>query len=297
MADPTLRQFRAFKLIVEEGSFGRAAQRLGISQSAISKHVTTLENKLGFRLFKRKNGAKSELTERGGLVLKDVASFLGTADTIAAFGRYAGQQRKSIRISAGAYIAKCVIVPNLGRLHLQRPDLTVELTMLDSPLRAFEPAQRDAADLTYVSVPDPQLAESAELICIGQSVFAASPSLPVVKQLARGKSARLPMIMGVPGEHADRMVRLSLANAKLTNYYTAHVAQLPEVMISLAIAGEGVCCSFPGLIRRELASGALQILDLPSMSVYVCALYNSKKLTEGTRYIDEFFRPLIRASM
>lgn len=51
--EPTLKQFRAFVTVAETGQITRAAERLGLSQSAVSTLIAQLEQNLGLRLFDR----------------------------------------------------------------------------------------------------------------------------------------------------------------------------------------------------------------------------------------------------
>src|SRR6476646_2478515 len=73
-----LRHLVALKAIAEEGTCGRAARRLGDTQSAISQQIATLERIVGQRLIDRPGGPRPDsLTEAGELLLRH-------ADAIAA---------------------------------------------------------------------------------------------------------------------------------------------------------------------------------------------------------------------
>src|SRR5215210_2219935 len=66
-----LRHLAALEAIATEGSFGRAAQRLGYTQSAVSQQIATLERIVGERLVERPGGPKPvSLTEAGRLLLR-----------------------------------------------------------------------------------------------------------------------------------------------------------------------------------------------------------------------------------
>lgn len=52
-----LRQLAVFHAVMEEGSVSRAAERMGLTQPAVSLALSTLENTLGFSLFKRSKGS------------------------------------------------------------------------------------------------------------------------------------------------------------------------------------------------------------------------------------------------
>jgi len=65
-----LRQIRYVLAVAKEGSFTRAAQRLNVSQSAISEQVKLLEERLGFPLLVR-TGRGAEMTEKGRVFLHE----------------------------------------------------------------------------------------------------------------------------------------------------------------------------------------------------------------------------------
>src|SRR5437763_13899404 len=68
-----LRHLVALKAVAEEGAFGRAAVRLGYTQSAISQQIATLEKIVGQRLIDRPGGPRPvSLTEAGRLLLRHI---------------------------------------------------------------------------------------------------------------------------------------------------------------------------------------------------------------------------------
>src|SRR5947207_15387089 len=65
-----LRHFLALEAVAREGSFGKAAQSLGYTQSAVSQQIAALERIVGQRLVERPGGPKPvTLTEAGRLLL------------------------------------------------------------------------------------------------------------------------------------------------------------------------------------------------------------------------------------
>ena len=66
-----LRHLVALKAIADEGSFGKAAERLGYTQSAISQQIAALERIVGLRLIERPGGPRPiSLTEAGQILLR-----------------------------------------------------------------------------------------------------------------------------------------------------------------------------------------------------------------------------------
>lgn len=78
--DPDL--LRAFVFIAEDGSFSRAAERVGRTQSAVSMQVQRLETALGKRLFDRGRGGQVTLTPQGAMLLDRARELLRLNDQI-----------------------------------------------------------------------------------------------------------------------------------------------------------------------------------------------------------------------
>ncbi len=78
--DPDL--LRAFVFIAEDGSFSRAAERVGRTQSAVSMQVQRLETALGKRLFARGRGGQVTLTPQGSMLLERARELLRLNDQI-----------------------------------------------------------------------------------------------------------------------------------------------------------------------------------------------------------------------
>ena len=78
--DPDL--LRAFTYIAEEGSFTRAAQRVGRTQSAVSMQMQRLETMLGQRLLSRGKGGSVQLTPHGQFLLQRAREMLALNDEI-----------------------------------------------------------------------------------------------------------------------------------------------------------------------------------------------------------------------
>jgi LysR family transcriptional regulator, benzoate and cis,cis-muconate-responsive activator of ben and cat genes len=73
--DYSLRELECFIAVAEELSFTRAAHRLHLAQPPLSRHIRTLEEKLGTRLFERSNRTV-KLTTAGGLFFEETRGIL-----------------------------------------------------------------------------------------------------------------------------------------------------------------------------------------------------------------------------
>ena len=126
--DLELRHLRTLEVIAEEGTFGRAAGRLGYTQSTVSQQIATLERAIGAPVFDRPGGPRAvRLTALGELVLQRGRLVLRGADELgAAVDRF---QAGEGRIDIGTFQSvSTVILPSLvSRLYAEHPDCEVRL--------------------------------------------------------------------------------------------------------------------------------------------------------------------------
>lgn len=121
---PPLNALRAFEAAGRHESFSRAADELGVSHSAISKHVRGLEDRLGVQLF-RDASRGVVLTQNGAAYL---AQLTPAFDTIAeATEAFEARPAGTVLINSETVFAMKWLVPNLKRFKDAYPEITVEL--------------------------------------------------------------------------------------------------------------------------------------------------------------------------
>ena len=106
---PPLTWFRSFEATARTLSFTAAAEEVGLTQSAVSQQVKSLEQRLGVRLFIRKPRSLA-MTDEGRKLLPQVAAALGTlAYATEAFDRQVDQNVLTIASSVSGSVG---IFPN-----------------------------------------------------------------------------------------------------------------------------------------------------------------------------------------
>lgn len=117
---------RAFEAAVRHRSFSAAASELGVSQSAISQHVKTLEDWLGQDLLVR--GARKSMPTRAGEQLAQAASEgLGRISDVCGELRDKRRSDRTITISCLPGFAFNWLFPRLSRFDLAHPDLSISI--------------------------------------------------------------------------------------------------------------------------------------------------------------------------
>jgi molybdate transport repressor ModE-like protein len=151
------RHLAALEAIAHEGSFNRAARRLGYTQSAISQQIAALERAIGQRLVNRPGGSSPVgLTPAGDLLLHHAETI--AARLAAAAADLSALERGDaglIRIGTVHTLGGGLVPSTLRALSQRRPELAVELTELVDDgelLVALEHAELDLV-ITYLPLP------------------------------------------------------------------------------------------------------------------------------------------------
>lgn len=143
-----------FIAVAEEGSFTRAAAKLGLSQSALSYAVRMLEERLKVRLLSRTTRSLS-LTDAGEKLLNGLRPAFDHIDSeLAALTALHDKPAGSIRITTFRHAAKTVLWPVLSKLLPDYPDISVEISLeegltdivagrFDAGIRLGEQVQKD----------------------------------------------------------------------------------------------------------------------------------------------------------
>lgn len=128
MSGENLRDLNAFLIVAEEGSFTRAAARLGVSQSALSQTIRGLEERLGLRLLNRSTRSVSP-TEAGERLLARVRpALVQIHEGLAQLGELREKPAGTIRITADEFAVHHVLWPAIQRFLPNYPDIDIEIT-------------------------------------------------------------------------------------------------------------------------------------------------------------------------
>jgi DNA-binding transcriptional LysR family regulator len=124
-----LNRIAVFARVVDEGSFTKAAQALGVPKSSVSRSIALLEEELGTRLLQR-SSRKLNATEAGAAYYAQVTGALSAIDQANAC---ASEQRKvpqgMVRITTPHNSASDVFIPIFARFIEKHPTITIDLVL------------------------------------------------------------------------------------------------------------------------------------------------------------------------
>jgi LysR family transcriptional activator of nhaA len=257
---------RYFQVVAHEGHLTRAAERLNVSQSAVSAQIRHLEDRLGQPLFERR-GRALHLTEAGRIALDHADAIFATGRELIATLQQSGRHRRALRIGALATLSRNFQLQFL-RPVLGRPDVEVVLHSggAEELLRGLAALHLDLV-LTNQAPPSDALTpfvvrrlHEQPVSLIGLPALARS-RLPLERRLAEA-----PLIL--PGRSSG--VRLGfdalVDRLGIRPQIAAEVDDM-AMMRLLVREGAGLGVLPPIVVRDELATGKLvEIIKLPDLA-------------------------------
>ncbi len=279
----------AFLAVAESGSFSTAAERLFLTQPAVSKRIAQLEQQLGTRLFDRV-GRRIRLTEAGEALLPRARQvLLYLEDMSRAISNLTGTVSGTLRIGTSHHIGLHRLPPVLRRFSREYPDVKLDIHFIDSE-EAWEAVLHGDLEMGVVTLPpqpDPRLHSQA--VWQDPLVFMAAPEHPLARldrvtlETLTGYSAILPSPVTFTRRIVESLFEeqaLTLNISMSTNYLeTIHMmvsiglgwSVLPETMLddsvvrlnvdtALPVRRLGVV-THPGRSRSNAAGAFLDILN------------------------------------
>ena len=203
-----LRHLVALDAVAREGSFRRAATRLGYVQSAISHQIAALENLTGKRLIERSRGTRPLAMTQAGEIL------LAHADAVIARVRAAqadlaaldGNGNAALRVGATPDLL-ARLVPSLLRVY----GAPVTLNEISSTTALLAALVRGELDLALAETPLPKGPLDAAPLCVDPFVVMLQAGAPLArrrKPVTCDELARLPLIAHAPSRaHVEEQLR------------------------------------------------------------------------------------------
>lgn len=127
---PSLADLQAFESAARNLNFTKAADELGVTQSAISRNIGNLENFLGAALFNR-IGPRLVLTELGASYYSDIPQILDRLEEVSIDVVRGRRARAALQIGATPTLATRWLLPRMSEFLRTHPDITIELRIID----------------------------------------------------------------------------------------------------------------------------------------------------------------------
>jgi DNA-binding transcriptional LysR family regulator len=253
-------RLRAFAAVAREGSFSRAAERLYVSQPAVSKHVASLEAELATKLVER---------DRRGAILTPAGQVL--ADYVLRAEALLANARRALATGAEAHIGTLSLAASgipgtyllpglLSRFHEESPSVELDFRLSTSG-GALELVRAHEVELAVVggmTVP-PEL--ESEPLVEDEVLLIGAPSLGGRRLRPKDLEA-LTWVSREEGSATRAAVESARWQIGLHGVRTLELPSWEAVKLSVA-SGGGVAAISRFALDLELETGTLVVLDVP----------------------------------
>jgi DNA-binding transcriptional LysR family regulator len=255
-----------FARVVDEGSFSRAAERMGLPKSTVSRRIAMLEAYLGERLLLRTT-RKLTVTDFGHSMLEHAHQVAAEVDAAASLAQHRQVEPSGrLRVSMPGDFAIIVLGPLLGEFIVTYPAISLEIDL--SPRRVDLIGENFDVAIRMGSLPDDASLAARRLALFSTGLYASpgylqqrgTPAEP--EALMQHDALRL---LTRSGEPASWTLIKGDSRWEVTPPGRATINS-PELLIRLARAGAGITVVNDHFAEPYVRSGELQRV-LPDWSV------------------------------
>ena len=285
----TSEEMTIFVAVVENGSFSRAAERLGQANSAVSRSVKKLESKLGVNLLNRTTRQLS-LTEEGERYFRRIQSILqdmAAAETEIMEAKLT--PRGTLRIDAATPVMLHFLLPLIKPFRERYPDIALSLvsseTFINLIERKVDVAIR-AGTLTDSSLRARPLFTSYRRIIASPEYIARYGQPETVEQLKQH------LCLGFTEPVSLNTWPVSCCDGQLLEIESEISSNSGETLKQLCLAGNGIACLSDYMVDKEIAEGAFVELladkRLPIEMPFSAVYYSDRAVSTRIRAFIDF---------
>lgn len=248
----------AFAAVVRARSFTRAAAQMGVSQSALSQTVRTLERRLDLKLLNRTTRSVSP-TEAGERLYQTVAPrFSDIESELAVLSELQGKAAGTVRISATEHAVRSLVWPRLMRWLPNYPDIRIEMSsdnrFIDIVADRYDIGVRLGGDVAKDMIAV-RIAPDMQMVVVGSPGYLAKRSKPATPQELTEHECigmRLPTHGGLMTWDFQRRGRSMSVHVSGQLVFSNG-----DLIVSAAVAGYGLGWVPEDMAAQQLAAGAL----------------------------------------
>ncbi|QHQ62788.1 LysR family transcriptional regulator [Anaerocolumna sedimenticola] len=311
--EQNLSLYKIFNTVAETGNISHAAKELYISQPAISKAITKLEENLGILLFNRTSRGV-HLTEEGNLLYEHTKSAFDTLlQGEANIKRINELGIGHLRIGVSTTLCKYILLPYLKRFVSSHPHIKITIEC-QSTFQTLELLERGKLDIGLIGKPvnlknlDFYTVEQIEDIFVTtesylENLRVRESTSSVSVQVKRSKDNKLSGISDDIFKTANVMLldEKNMTRLYIEDYFTRNQIETNQILevsnmdllIEFAKIGLGVSCVIKEFIQKELEGGILIEIPLEKplgkREVGFAYLSNSR-LSEAAKRFIQFYK-------
>jgi DNA-binding transcriptional LysR family regulator len=289
----SIAAFRSFASVVEAGGFSAASRHLGVSVSAVSKHVEIIEMRLQTNLLLRTT-RRITLTEAGANFYNQCRTLLDNIDEVVSSNAVPGALSGRLRVVSPPSFTACILSPALPRFLKRHPELRMELKITTT----VPDFLRDGIDLAIRMTPEHANSDRVARIGDAPSVLCASPeSLANYGVPLNPDDLALHRCLGGISSPYGEVWRFKINEVTIDQpIHCSFLCDTGDVLRELCLQGSGIGGFYEYHIEQEIQSGRL-VPVLGPFQADVSAVYiiqpSARYAAPNASAFIEFIRDII----
>ena len=265
--EQNLNQYRLFYDVAKSGSISKASREMYISQPAVSKSLSKLEDSLGVQLLKRTRKGVM-LTEEGSALFEQLEIAFGAIEM--------GERRLKnlkelgvgkLKIGVSASLCRYVLLPYLKGFIGENPYVRVTIDC-QSSARSARLLGEGRTDVAFVVKPEREMSGEFYPICELEDIFVAAPSY--IENLKNRLSQELTTSLIFAGGDLMLLDEENVTRVYVDEYLKANGIEVNkflevttmDLLIEFAKIGMGIACVIRSFVARDIEEGRLVELPL-----------------------------------
>ncbi len=262
--DQNLSQYRIFYEVAKAGNISKAAKELYISQPAISKSISKLEDSLGTTLFHR-NSRGVQLTEEGQVLFSHtLAAFEALAQGEQELKRIKNFHMGHISIGVSNTLCRFIMVSYLKGYIEQYPHMKITIES-QSSTHTLAMLDKERIDIGLVAEPRSQKNLAFIPVMEIEDIFVAAPSYLENLKLREGENADVFQDGNIMLLDRNNITRHYIDDYMNLNHMEANSlleVTTMDLLIEFARIGLGAACVIREFVKDDLETGRLVQLKL-----------------------------------
>jgi DNA-binding transcriptional LysR family regulator len=277
-----LDQLGSFVKVVETGSFSAAAERLGLTQPAVSLQIRQLEKRLGTALIERvgrrvrPTGAGLELLGHADRIDAAVAA------AVESVARHSVDAVGAVHLGTDTTVSIYLLPPVLGALRKRYPNLEITVTT-GNAAGIVKAVEENRIDLALATLPVSGRAFEVTPVVDDAFVAIAPHDMVLPQRLSAANLAKLPLLITETGSASRRIIDRWFARGDTTLTPAMSLGSV-EAIKAMVIAGLG-CGIMPEMAVRNQARAeyAVRPLSPHCKRTLGVVIRRDKRLTKGLK--------------
>lgn len=283
MRSINLDYLRTFVTVIEQGGFSAAAERLNLTQPAVSLQIRQLEKRLGTRLVERV-GRRARPTASGAELLSHAGQIDAAVESaLDAVARHADGTLGRVRLGTGATSCIFLLPPMLRTLKTRYPHLEINITIGNTHeiVRAIE---ENTIDIGLVTLPASGRMLDVAAVLDDELVAIAPPGSRLPDRVTPSVLAALPLLLFEPGANKRRLTDEWFAREGVALRPAMSLGSV-EAIKELVGAGLGYAILPHTAVRAPASRHAFEVRSLsPRLHrTLATVIRRDKPLTRGLR--------------